>query len=466
MSSPIRTNLVLELIADNIVGVDGSPVATWPDTSGNGNDATQADANKQPALRLDAVNGHAAIQGDGVDDMMATPSISLGEIFVVIRSATSGVYSAYLSILYGGTRFFVTDSGTTSLYPNSADKTWVDNVETLETAPIEDWKILGAQKASASTGACQLFNDPGGTPGNFLIAEVLVYSAAQSDADRLLVEAYLDDKYINPPDPPSTSGMPPLLIGPRRGIISYSLGASYDPDAQAFFTAAGIADPTQKSAVNQLVLDLKSESLWTPMRALYPFVGGSSSSCSFNLKNVAQFQITWHGTPAFNANGVTGNGTDAYGDTGLPQDSLTQTSNAWGVYCRTATSENVGVIGCTDGVELYEIFDRFSDDKTYFDNPNPARISVSVATAAGLVNVSRTATAVVAGYQNGSSIVAGTDSEGVGAAATMKLLTITGSTFSTRNLALAFISNGLTAGNMTALYAVVQAFQTTLGRQV
>ena len=53
---------------------------------------------------------------------------------------------------------------------------------------------------------------------------------------------------------------------------------SYDSDAQAFFTASGITDLTQKNAVNQLVLDLKSNSLWTKIKALYPIVGGNANT--------------------------------------------------------------------------------------------------------------------------------------------------------------------------------------------
>ena len=69
----------------------------------------------------------------------------------------------------------------------------------------------------------------------------------------------------------------------------------YIADAQAFITAASITDPTQQSAINQLVVDLKGYGVWTKMQAIYPFVGGTSTSTSYNLKNTAQFQISWKG---------------------------------------------------------------------------------------------------------------------------------------------------------------------------
>jgi hypothetical protein len=70
----------------------------------------------------------------------------------------------------------------------------------------------------------------------------------------------------------------------------------YDVDAQNFFTATGITNTGLRDAVNDLVLDLKSASLWTPMDVIYPFVGDNlptlGTQLSFNLKNTGSFQAT------------------------------------------------------------------------------------------------------------------------------------------------------------------------------
>jgi hypothetical protein len=62
-----------------------------------------------------------------------------------------------------------------------------------------------------------------------------------------------------------------------RGVISIMSPKSftYDPDAYSFITAASITSQMQQSAVNQLVLDLKSYGLWSKMLAIYPAVGGN-----------------------------------------------------------------------------------------------------------------------------------------------------------------------------------------------
>jgi hypothetical protein len=46
-----------------------------------------------------------------------------------------------------------------------------------------------------------------------------------------------------------------------------------DSNAQAFVNAAVITDTTQANAINNLVIGLKADSLWTTLDAIYPFVG-------------------------------------------------------------------------------------------------------------------------------------------------------------------------------------------------
>jgi alkaline phosphatase len=65
----------------------------------------------------------------------------------------------------------------------------------------------------------------------------------------------------------------------------FSVPASYDTDAKAFLTASQVADTIQQSAINDLVLDLKSANIWTKMKAVYPIVGGTALTHKWNLKN-------------------------------------------------------------------------------------------------------------------------------------------------------------------------------------
>ena len=55
---------------------DGDPVETWPDFSGNGNDATQPFASKKPIYKVNIVNGRPILRLDGMDDFMETSAFA------------------------------------------------------------------------------------------------------------------------------------------------------------------------------------------------------------------------------------------------------------------------------------------------------------------------------------------------------------------------------------------------------
>jgi hypothetical protein len=130
-----------------------------------------------------------------------------------------------------------------------------------------------------------------------------------------------------------------------HGILARAAsGGGVDPDAQAFITAAGITNPTQQAAINTLVVDLKGYNVWTKMKALYPFVGGTASQHKFNLKDPrdldAAFRLVFNGGVTHNSNGVTFNGTNGYADTKLsPNSTLLQNNNSISVYSRANVAQ-------------------------------------------------------------------------------------------------------------------------------
>jgi hypothetical protein len=245
--------------------------------------------------------------------------------------------------------------------------------------------------------------------------------------------------------------------------------AGYDSDADAFFTAASITDSTQKSAVNQLVLDLKSASIWTPMLAIYPFVGGSADTHKYNLKS-SSYTITWNGTVTHDSNGVTGNGTTGYGSTGLNLNTTTANSLAFGVYSRTDSQTDrvdISAFNITNGDGAY-FHCRYNDGKMYSGNLlSGGWVSGDVAASLGLFVSSRTASNATACYRNGSSIATGTAAQGtLQDASFLVCAKSTEAGFSARNLSLAFISSGLTSTNVGNLATAVETFQDALSRGV
>lgn len=112
------------------------------------------------------------------------------------------------------------------------------------------------------------------------------------------------------------------MFGTRFGNNASSVG--FDPDAVAYFTAAGITDTTEKDAVNQLVLDLKGTGstpsgtdLWTDAAAFYPISPTSLAAAAYNLRDTTNFNMTWANSPTHASTGVTFDGSTQYGDTGF-----------------------------------------------------------------------------------------------------------------------------------------------------
>ena len=144
------------------------------------------------------------------------------------------------------------------------------------------------------------------------------------------------------------------MILASHGIVASQI-ASFDADAVAFFgrvtTAGGSLSLTEKQAVNQLVLDLKANSLWTPMKAIYPMVGASAAACAQNLKS-ASFTGSCTSTGwTFASTGATPNGTSAFMDTTLtPSANLTLSSGHISVYNRTNVDEAKCDLGTTNGI--------------------------------------------------------------------------------------------------------------------
>ncbi len=109
------------------------------------------------------------------------------------------------------------------------------------------------------------------------------------------------------------------MILSLNGIIAGRGSVAIDTDAQAFITATNITDSTQQSAINTLVLDLKSANIWSKMKAIYPFVGGTASSHKFNLKDPRDldvaFRLQFYGGGTHSSNGYQPDGTTAYATT-------------------------------------------------------------------------------------------------------------------------------------------------------
>jgi hypothetical protein len=244
-----------------------------------------------------------------------------------------------------------------------------------------------------------------------------------------------------------------------------------DPDAQAFITAAAITNPTQQSAVNQLVVDLKGYGVWTKMKALYPFCGGSASSHKFNLKDPrdldAAFRLVFNGGWTHSANGALPNGVNGFADTFLANNVLAQNSNHISAYSRTNSNTTSSIIASWNSTFGVSIYPRNVAEQFQINNNAPTGFSVSNVDSRGFFLNSRTASNSLFSQKNtvqSTSTVSSTNH-----ITTSFKLSRTGDfagEYSNREIAFASIGDGLTDTEASNFYTAVQTFQTTLGRSI
>ena len=249
----------------------------------------------------------------------------------------------------------------------------------------------------------------------------------------------------------------------------------YDADAQAFITAAVITDVTQQGAINTLVLALKGYSIWTKFKAIYPIVGGTASQHKYNLKDPrdldAAFRLTYAVGVTHSSTGMVGNGSSGYADTKLkPSTALTLNSTHYGYYSRN--DNNLGEVemgGLSGSLQNFLIL-RSSNLSYFVVHQNAPYTTFANTNSQGFYVANRTASNVVNGWKNGAKVVTTANLSTGLLGINLYLLAYNNggitAGYSTKQCAFASIGDGLTDAESANLYTAVQAFQTTLSRQV
>ena len=264
----------------------------------------------------------------------------------------------------------------------------------------------------------------------------------------------------------------------RRGIgvqSFVSAGVPTDADAQAFIDAAGITDATQQSAINTLVTDLKGYGIWTKMKAIWPFVGGTSSSHKWNLRDPrdldAAFRLVFSGGWTHSSNGATPNGTNGFADTFLiPNTSLSTSSAHFAKYNRNNDLVGVQKVdGCAAAAGANFMQQNYVSANGVIGEVG-AVISYTQTDTRGLFTINRTATNSQKLYSNNTTI--GTSTFTISNIPNVKFYLgarndngVTTS-YNSYECAFASIGDGLTDTEAANLYSAVQAYQTTLNRNV
>jgi hypothetical protein len=274
------------------------------------------------------------------------------------------------------------------------------------------------------------------------------------------------------------------------GFDKAGFAPPFDPDAAAFFArvtaAGGTLSATEKSAVNTLVVQMKADGTWTPMKAIYPMVGASAAACAQNLKSASftgSFSTGW----TFASTGATPNGSSAYMNTNLvPSTQLTNRNTHLSFYSRTNqfpyTGANVQVaFGASIAPSFLPLFDlelngngsNVNTFLVYMNDYNTGFLTVANTDTRGFLFGNRPSSNVLNLFRNGTKISSNTSTTAQSLPNVnlyMSGLNLSNSlaanTASNAQCAFSSIGDGLTDTQASDFYTAVQAFQTTLGRQV
>lgn len=261
----------------------------------------------------------------------------------------------------------------------------------------------------------------------------------------------------------------------QRGIQGHmTVGWRYDVDALSFITATGLTDAVQKGAVSTLAKDYKQAGLWTLRYGIWPMMGGTATTCKYNLKDPrdldAALRITFVNSPTFSSNGVDWNGTTQYGDPHFNPSFLTTTTSLL-YYSRenaNTGTDQVDFGGRNGGNSnwLSAYYSGTGLNKSFGQN-GVNLLTGNASSSAACFEVTKTGT-TAAFYRDGVSLATTTD-----ATAAINALMYLGAynnngspgLYTNRQCAGAAAGDGVDATKAALEYAAWQKFNTTLSRQ-
>lgn len=257
---PIANGLLLWLAADNLPKVsNGAAIATWPDASGNGNDAIQTNTSAQPTYtQSSSFTSLPAVTFDGTSAYLENTLMNLPALNTTILAVftdTGSTTTCCSGIFYGigncrgisttfmpssGQRLLLTD-WCYSLDPHG--RIDLTNKLTLATVQYTEQSSTNSSSVSTVNGCLQTHNDilPGASGTGFMIgsrnaelgryfkgevSEILVYNSSLSPTDISILSNYLETKWNIPQNTPD-----------QCPATSLSFAINYRYAAQRFMNA-------------------------------------------------------------------------------------------------------------------------------------------------------------------------------------------------------------------------------------
>lgn len=252
-------------------------------------------------------------------------------------------------------------------------------------------------------------------------------------------------------------------------------GAAYDADAQAYFTAnsAYITSTADKNAINTFYLGLKSDGIYTKIKAMNLLIWGASAGNKWNLKNPLDTDAAfrWQFTSGWTQSSTGITPTNAYANTFYNLSTNSTTSNvSGGFYSRTNVVNGGATFGALNASNAgLAVTIKNNDQNTYWAANDsiligPANIVTDTRGFFILNKVSLTEKRI---YRNGSQISTFTPSSNTAPSVDVyfgaRNNNGTAGQYDTRELCFTFLGDTLTNTEVTNLSNRVNTLMTYFG---
>jgi len=273
------------------------------------------------------------------------------------------------------------------------------------------------------------------------------------------------------------------------GFMATQAGGGGDADATAYIdeviAAGGTLSAGDQTAIDTLYTSLKSNSLYTELTFMYPFMGGTPDSHKVEglAPTDANTLLTWYGgisqSLAHTSDGVDKTVSNSYGygtpNFAPPAVNISKDDITIGAYVSTAVTndQNFIVSSIADALlgSRNQLNIPFDDNNVYVGLTTPDNWAIynNGSAPVGIWVASRTSSILLTLYKNGSSVTTNTQSN-------TAALNINNYSFFSHNgnitssgsfngvCGFIFGANGLTGGQVSTFNGILQTFLTAIGR--